>query len=138
MVIIVSACLVGENCKYNGKNNYKKRVLDFLEGHEIVTVCPEVMGGLPTPRPSCEIVNGRVININGEDKTEFFYKGASEAYNKIKDLDVKCAVLQSRSPSCGVNQIYDGSFSGTLISGRGLFAEKLFSLGYKVIDSEDI
>ena len=105
MKILVSACLLGENCKYNGKNNYSERVAKYLEGHEVIPVCPEVLGGLPTPRDPSEI-----------------------------DL----AILQSRSPSCGVKQIYDGSFTGKLIPGQGVFAQLLEKNGFRVMDCEEI
>ena len=138
MKIAVSACLLGENCKYNGGNNYSEKVSKFIEGHELILVCPEVLGGLPTPRESAEIVNGIVSHKDGTSVDAEFRRGAEMALNIVKDNQVDVVILQSRSPSCGVNQIYDGSFTGRLIPGQGLFAELLQENGIKVIDVEDL
>lgn len=138
MKIAVSACLLGENCKYNGGNNYSEKVSQFVEGHELILVCPEVLGGLPTPRESAEIVNGIVSHKGGTSVDVEFRRGAEMALNIVKDNQVDMVVLQSRSPSCGVNQIYDGSFTGKLIPGQGLFAALLQKNGIKVIDVEDL
>ena len=138
MKIAVSACLLGENCKYNGGNNYSEKVSKYVEGHELILVCPEVLGGLPTPRESAEIVNGIVSHKDGTSVDAEFRRGAEMALNIVKDNQVDVVILQSRSPSCGVNQIYDGSFTGRLISGQGLFAELLQENGIKVIDVEDL
>lgn len=138
MKIAVSACLLGENCKYNGGNNYSEKVSKFVEGHELILVCPEVLGGLPTPRESAEIVNGIVSHKDGTSVDAEFHRGAEMALNIVKDNQVDVVILQSRSPSCGVNQIYDGSFTGRLIPGQGLFAELLQENGIKVIDVEDL
>ena len=138
MKIAVSACLLGENCKYNGGNNYSEKVSKFVEGHEVILVCPEVLGGLPTPRESAEIVNGIVSHKDGTSVDAEFRRGAEMALSIVKDNQVDLVVLQSRSPSCGVNQIYDGSFTGKLIPGQGLFAELLQMNGIKVIDVEDL
>ncbi|MBR4344895.1 MAG: DUF523 domain-containing protein [Lachnospiraceae bacterium] len=138
MIIAVSACLLGENCKYNGKNNKSEKVLKFIEGHEVIPVCPEVLGGLPIPREPAEIVNGVVCHKDGSSVDKEFRDGASIAYEIIVKKNVECVILQSRSPSCGVNQIYDGTFSGKLISGEGLFAKMLKDNGIKVVDLEDL
>lgn len=138
MKIAVSACLLGEKCKYNGGNNYSEKVSKFVEGHELILVCPEVLGGLPTPRESAEIVNGIVSHKDGTSVDAEFRRGAEMALNIVKDNQVDVVILQSRSPSCGVNQIYDGSFTGKLIPGQGLFAELLQKNGIKVIDVEDL
>ena len=138
MKILVSACLLGENCKYNGKNNYSERVVKYLEGHEVIPVCPEVLGGLPTPRDPSEIVNGEVINWKGVNVDRQFREGAEEALLIAEENGIDLAVLQSRSPSCGVRQIYDGSFTGKLIPGQGIFAQLLEKSGFRVMDCEEI
>ena len=136
--MMVSACLLGENCKYNGGNNLNPELLRLLSGHEIIPVCPEVAGGLPIPRLSCEIVNGVVIDKDGESKDKEFRDGAELCLQKAFEESVDLVILQSRSPSCGVKQVYDGSFTGKLIDGRGVFAELLIQNGIKVIDVEDL
>lgn len=138
MKIMVSACLLGENCKYNGGNNFNQRLADFLKGHEVIPVCPEVAGGLPTPRAPSEIVNGVVTNNLGQNVDKEFRLGAELCLKKAEELHPDMIILQSRSPSCGVKQIYDGAFSKKLIPGQGVFAEKCISAGFKTIDLEDI
>ena len=138
MKIMVSACLLGQNCKYNGGNNYSEKVAKYLEGHEIIPVCPEVAGGLPTPRIQCEIVNGVVTNKDGESKDKEFRTGAELCLKKALEENIDLAILQSRSPSCGGKQIYDGSFLGKLIEGKGVFAQTLVDNGIKVLDLEDV
>lgn len=138
MKILVSACLLGENCKYSGGNNENKAVLDFVEGHEIVAVCPEVMGGLPVPRMPAEIVDGVVRCRDGHSVDKEFRRGAEKALAIALDEKVDLAILQSRSPSCGVKARYDGTFSGKIIPGEGVFAELLRKNGIKAIDAEDI
>ncbi|MCR4691417.1 MAG: DUF523 domain-containing protein [Lachnospiraceae bacterium] len=136
--IIVSACLLGQNCKYNGGNNYSKKVAEFIKEYEVIPVCPEVAGGLSTPRIPCEIVDGVVTDRNGESKDKEFRDGAKLCVEKAIEENVELALLQSRSPSCGVKQIYDGSFCGKLIEGRGVFAQLLVENGIEVLDAEDI
>ena len=138
MRIMVSACLLGENCKYNGGNNYMPELVRLLEGHTVIPVCPEVLGGLPTPRVPAEIVNGKVMNRNGESVDEAFRKGAEKALETAKKEKPDLIILQSRSPSCGVKEIYDGTFSGRKIPGQGVFAEQLTKAGFNVIDVEDL
>ena len=138
MKILVSACLIGENCKYDGGNNRNEKVLEFLKGHEVIPVCPEQLGGLPTPRPCSEIVNGIVTNTKGDSVDYEFRLVADIALNTAQTEQIDLAILQSRSPSCGVRQIYDGSFSGTQIDGHGIFAGKLIENGFKVIDAADL
>ncbi|MFO3716763.1 DUF523 domain-containing protein [Anaerococcus sp. ENR1011] len=138
MRIAVSACLLGENCKYNGGNNYNKKLVDFVKGHEVIALCPEVLGGLATPRLPAEIVNGVVRQKDGKSVDDEFKKGAKEALDIAKKNKVDLVILQSRSPSCGVNNIYDGSFTGKLIEGRGVFAKILKENNIKVIDVEDL
>lgn len=138
MKILVSACLLGKNCKYNGGNNLNQGVLDFIEGHEVIGVCPEQLGGLSTPRLPAEIVDGVVTNKEGVSVDNEFRKGAQEALGAALENKVDLAILQSRSPSCGVKEIYDGSFSGKKIKGQGVFAKLLSAHGIKVLDAEDV
>ena len=138
MKILVSGCLLGENCKYNGGNNYSEKVAEYIKGHEVISVCPECMGGLPTPRVPAEIVNGVVTNKEGLVVDIEFRRGAEIALQVAKENQVDAAILQSRSPSCGVKQIYDGTFSGTKISGQGVFAELMTKNGFQLIDVEDL
>lgn len=138
MKILVSACLLGENCKYNGGNNYSEKVAKFTKGHQVISVCPECLGGLPTPRVPAEIVNGVVTNREGQNVDAEFRKGAEIALNIAKEETIDVAVLQSRSPSCGVKQIYDGTFSKRVIDGQGVFAEMLQKHGFQLIDVEDL
>ena len=138
MRIMVSACLMGENCKYNGGNNLSEKVLNYVKGHEVITVCPEVMGGLPTPRVPAEIVNGIVTNKDGIEVDTEFRKGAEIALKIAKENQVDLVILQSRSPSCGSKQIYDGSFSGKKIDGQGVFAKMLMENGFQVVDVENL
>lgn len=138
MKILVSACLLGKNCKYNGGNNLNQRVLDFIEGHEVIGVCPEQLGGLSTPRLPAEIVAGVVMNKEGVSVDAQFRKGAQAALAVALENKVDLAILQSRSPSCGVKEIYDGSFSGKKIKGQGVFAKLLSARGIKVLDAEDV
>ena len=136
MKIAVSACLLGHNCKYNGGNNRSQKVLDYIEGHEVIPVCPEVAGGMPTPRVPVERKGDRAINRNGEDVTEFFLRGVEKTMKKMQDVDL--AILQPRSPSCGCKQIYDGSFTKTLIDGKGMFAQALADTGIPIMDGDDV
>ena len=138
MKILVSACLLGEKCKYNGGDNYSEKLTKFLEGHEVILVCPEVAGGLSVPRHSSEIVDGVVMNDIGENVDREFRSGAEHCLQIAIDEKIDLAVLQSRSPSCGVKQVYDGTFSGKLIEGSGIFARLLREQGFKVVDISDI
>lgn len=138
MKILVSACLLGKNCKYNGGNNLNQSVLGFIEGHEVIGVCPEQLGGLSTPRLPAEIVDGVVTNKEGVSVDAEFRKGAQSALAAALENKVDLAILQSRSPSCGVKEIYDGSFSGKKIKGQGVFAKLLSARGIKVLDAEDV
>ena len=138
MVILVSACLLGENCKYNGGNNRNERVLRYVQGHEVIPVCPEVLGGLPCPRKPVEWVGERVLTRDGDDCTENFRIGVQRALEVIADQQVDLAILQSRSPTCGVKQIYDGTFSGVRIDGQGALAKALAARGIPLMDAEDV
>lgn len=138
MKIAVSACLLGENCKYNGGNNYSEKVKNYIEGHEVIPICPEVLGGLSTPREPAEIDCGIVKNKDGTSVDAQFRKGAELALDIVVKNHVELVILQSRSPSCGVNTIYDGSFTGKIIPGQGVFAELLKKNNIKAIDVADI
>ena len=138
MKVLVSACLLGRNCKYNGGNNRSQRVMDFLRGHEIVAVCPELEAGLGVPRTPVEIVNGKVQTKDGVSVDERLRAAVEQVLAQARALEIDCALLQSRSPTCGVNQIYDGSFTGRRIAGSGILAQALKDAGYRVIDAEDV
>ena len=133
MKILVSACLLGENCKYSGGNNYNQAVCDFARGHQVVPVCPEVLGGLPTPRPPAERQpDGRVVTREGVDVTEEYRSGAERALEIARAHGCTLALLKERSPSCGRGQIYDGTFSRTLVPGSGVAAQLLEEQGIAV------
>ena len=126
---IVSACLLGANCKYNGGNNDNEDVKDLCEGHRIITVCPETEGGLQSPRPPAEQVGERVIDREGKDLTDAFTRGAEICLNKVLSAaeegeEPELAILKANSPSCGSCRIYDGTFSGTLTDGDGVYPEE--------------
>ena len=135
---MVSACLAGENCKYNGGNNRNEKVLKLLEGNDVITVCPEELGGLPTPRTPSEIRDGVVMTKDGRNVDAEFRAGACRCLEIAEKEQPDLIVLQSRSPSCGVNQRYDGSFSGKLTDGSGVTAELLIKHGFHVADAEDL
>lgn len=122
----LSACLCGVCCRYDGKNNTVEEVKRIYDEGRGIIICPEVMGGLSTPRLPCEIKDGKVINNQGEEKTEEFLKGAVLSLELCKKYNVKKAILKQNSPSCGSRAVYDGTFTGVKISGMGVTA-KLFS-----------
>ena len=134
----VSACLLGENCRYDGGNNFSSKILTLLADKKYVAVCPEVLGGLSIPRKPCEIKDGKVISNDGSDVTAFFEAGALKALKIIQENGADTALLQPRSPSCGSVQIYDGSFSKRLIDGQGIFAKLLSENGIKIIDAGEL
>lgn len=111
---------------------------EFAKDKEVLSICPEMMAGMGCPRTPIEIVDGVLMDRNGNVVDAAMRKAIEKAMEMIRKEDIQCAVLQSRSPTCGVNQIYDGSFSGKLINGSGLFAQALKDAGYQVIDAEDI
>ena len=146
-MIIVSACLLGENCKYSGGNNKSEKVLKYLEGKEYIMVCPEQLGGLTTPRDPSEITTdgqkdgkdvldgkAKVISNKGVDVTANFIKGAEEALKIAKDNNATEAILKEGSPSCGYSLIYDGTFSKKKIKGMGVTASILDKNDIKIID----
>ncbi len=134
--IIVSACLIGTCCRYDGKC---KEVISepYGDGYTLIPVCPEQLGGLATPRAPAEIVDERVVNRNGDDVTQAYKRGAEEALVIAKKYGCRYAILKERSPSCGSREIYDGSFSGTLKDGNGITAELFLKNGIKVVGESD-
>lgn len=136
--ILVSACLLGEKCRFDGKSKPNEQVLKLKEKYNCIPVCPEVDGGLPTPRNSSEIVGDKVIMCDGTDVTNAFQKGACAALLAARENNCKLAVLKARSPSCGKGAVYDGSFTKTLKSGDGITASLLISNGITVIDEMEI
>ena len=130
--ILISACLVGDKCKYDGHTNYTPLIKDLLEKYELVPFCPEVEGGLPTPRKPSERKGDKVVNNAGKDVTRNFQLGAEKALNICKYLNIKIAILKENSPSCGVNQIYDGNFKNKLIKGEGVTTELLRKNGIAI------
>lgn len=136
--IIVSACLLGENCKYNGGNNLDPRVVAFAQGREVIPVCPEVLAGLGIPRIPIEIRDGKVIRRDGAEVDEVIRAAVAQILEQMKNEDIECAVLKARSPTCGVNQVYDGSFTGKLVDGAGILTQTLKNAGYIVIDNEEL
>ncbi len=136
MKYAISACLLGENCKYNGGNNYREELVEFLKDKDYIVVCPEVYGGMSTPRLPSEQNGKKVINSLQEDVTSFFEKGTRLAISKLKQSQVDIFVGMSRSPSCGVNEVYDGTFTKKLIAGDGMFVRKCRENGVEVMDVE--
>lgn len=147
-MILVSSCLCGEKCKYSGGDNYSQAVMDYCKGREMVKVCPEVMGGLSTPRLPAEIINGtaedvlmgkgKVVNKEGEDVTMAFIKGAKAVLELAETHHIKEAILKAHSPSCGKGKVYDGHFCGRLIEGNGLTAQLLLDAGLVVKTEKDL
>lgn len=147
-MIFVSACLIGESCKYNGGNNLNNKVMDFLKDKEYIAICPEVSGGLSTPRDPSEIEDGagnkvldgknKVYSDKGEDVTANFLKGAYNTLELAKKHNPELIILKAKSPSCGKGKTYDGTFSKTLIKGNGVTAELLIKNGYKIIIEDEL
>lgn len=133
---VVSACLAGVNCRYDGQATPVEAVLELLRQGRALPICPEQLGGLATPRPCCELQGNRVRDTQGLDVTEAFQRGAAEALRLAKLFGASQAILKSRSPSCGCGRIYDGSFSGTLIPGNGLFAALLLEEGFEILTEQ--
>ena len=137
-MILLSACLAGVPCRMDGKSKPVKELCELAARGEAILACPEVLGGLPVPRiPSERQPDGTVKNALGEDVTAFFLRGAEMALNISRENCCTCAVLKTRSPSCGKGSIYDGSFSKTLIPGSGVCAELLLQSGIQVLTEEE-
>ncbi len=137
MKVLVSSCLIGCNCKYNGKSNKNEEVIEYIRDKEKIIICPEILAEMKTPRPRAEIVNGCVMQEDGKNVDNEYRHAVYLAMEEIKNEKIDIAILQSRSPTCGVNEIYDGTFTGKLILGQGIFAKALLENGYKVVDVED-
>ena len=137
MKIMVSACLLGDNVKYNGKNNYHPKLVEFLKKYEIIKVCPEVMGGLMIPRIPSEIKDDIVINECEVDVTKEYQLGAMKTLKIAKENNIKVAILKKNSPSCGCGKIYDGTFTHTLIDGDGVTAKLLKENGIVVLNEDN-
>ena len=133
----VSACLLGYCCKYNGKHNLCEDLLKLEEKFDFVPICPEVMGGLPTPRVPSEIIGDKVINQEGIDVTDNYNRGAKMALDILKENNVKIAILKSKSPSCGMGKVYDGTFSHTLIDGNGITTKLFLDNGIKIYNENN-
>lgn len=138
MKILVSACLLGENCKYNGKNNKCDKVIALGEEHTLIPICPECFGGLKIPRVPSEIKDGRVYSRDGDDLTECFFDGAEKALYVAEESACQIAILKERSPSCGFGEIYDGSFSGKTIRGNGITAQLLYEHGITILGESKV
>lgn len=146
-MIVISACLAGIACRYDGNDNLVTKIQELLEKEETILICPEVLGGLPTPRTPAEIVGGngddvlngtaKVIDQNGNDVTEIFIAGAYEALNQIKDLNPEYIILKERSPSCGSSIIYTGEFNGEKQDGYGVTTALFRRYGFTVISEDD-
>lgn len=136
--MLVSACLLGENCKYNGGNNKNDAVIKLKDSFELVAVCPECFGGLKIPRVPNEIIDGRAVSQNGEDFTAEYEKGARRTLYIAEETGAELALLKERSPSCGKGVIYDGSFSGRLTEGNGITAALLIKSGIRVFGESEI
>lgn len=146
-MILVSGCLIGLNCKYNGGNNFHKNLIEFLKDKEFIVVCPEQMGGLSTPRLPCEVMSGdgrdvlqgssKIKNNMGEDLTESFVKGAEETLKIARICKAKTAILKAKSPSCGSEDIYNGKFEGKIKRGMGVTAALLRKNGVLVFNEDN-
>lgn len=136
-MIVVSACLAGVNCTYKGSNNLVPEIKKLVEEGKAIMVCPEELGGLPTPRTPCEIISNKVISEKGEDFTKEFIKGAGKALEIALKNNCDTAIIKARSPSCGYKETYDGTFTHTLIKKNGVFAELLEKNKFKMYTEEN-
>jgi len=137
-MILISACLLGINCKYSGENNKIKGLEELLKKEILIPVCPEQLGGLETPRKPSEIITKNsikyVVDKNGNDVTSQFLKGAEETLKIVNMYNIKEAILKSNSPSCGCGSIYDGTFSGKIVKGDGITSALLKSKNIKIFN----
>lgn len=136
--ILVSACLLGCKCRYDGESKINNDVIKLMERFLLIPLCPEILGGLPTPRPPAEIINEKVINKLGEDVTANYIQGAKETLYLAKLYGIKKAILKSNSPSCGCGMIYDGTFSNKLKPGDGITTKLLKENNIQVITENEI
>lgn len=137
-MILCSACLLALCCRYDGKSKGNSKVLELAARETLIPVCPEQLGGLPTPRPQTELLEGRAVRRDGSEVTAYFEKGAAETLKIARLYGIKRAILKQRSPSCGSGQIYDGTFSGTLTKGDGITTRLLKEHGIDVISEEEL
>lgn len=138
MKILISACLLGLSCRYDGRSREDKALIEALKGHELIPICPEIYGGLPTPRAASEIRGERVITDKGDDVTAEYLKGAGECVRLASVLGAEAAVLKDKSPSCGVGLIHNGRFDGGLVAGDGCAAAALRRAGLKVVSASSV
>lgn len=136
--ILISSCLMGLYCRYDGKQVHFQHIRALMEKYHLIPVCPEIMGGMGTPRNPCERIDNRVIDSVGKDVTRYFETGARETLKLAKLYECKYAILKERSPSCGFGKIYDGSFSGNLITGNGVAADLLAEEGLTIFGESQI
>ncbi len=136
--ILVSACLLGIYCRYDGRCETDERVMALSRDHVLIPVCPEQLGGLPTPRAAVELLDGRAVTRDGADLTEAFERGVGQAMRVAGLTGARVAVLQPRSPSCGRGIIYDGTFSGTRVEGDGVLAQALAARGVALLVPDDL
>lgn len=136
--ILVSACLLGVSCRYDGKSKPNENVIALKDRYNIIPVCPEIMGGLPTPRKASEIQGFQVVMGDGKNVTKEYQKGAEEVLRLCRLFGCKRAVLKEKSPSCGCGKVYDGTFSGKLIDGNGITAKLLMENGVEVFGETGI
>jgi uncharacterized protein YbbK (DUF523 family) len=137
-VLLVSACLLGTCCNHEGSHSRRAAVEALAASHRLVPVCPEVCGGLSTPRPAAERRDDRVVNADGVDVTEAYDRGAAAAVELAHAVGARRAVLKARSPSCGASRVYDGTFTRTLVDGEGVTAAALRAAGIEVCSEEDL
>ena len=135
--VLVSACLLGIKVRFDGKSKANEELIEKLNNYEFIPVCPEVWGGLPTPRVPSEIINDKVINKDGIDVTDNYMRGAIETLELARKFNIKKAILKSKSPSCGKGKIYDGSFTGTLVDGNGITTRLLIENGIEVLTEDE-
>ena len=138
--VLISACLLGVDCKYNGSNNKldDEIIHSLKEKYNLIPVCPEIMGGMPTPRNPIEIKDGKVFDYDGEEFTKEFEKGSEEVLKLAKLYNSSIAILKENSPSCGSNYIYDGTFNHQKIKGMGFTAQKLSKENIKLFNEENV
>lgn len=130
--ILVSACLAGFKCRYDGSHKANPEIVELVKQGLAIPVCPEQIGGLPTPRPAVERMGKQILSADGQDFTKAFENGAAETLRLAQQFGCTKAILKSNSPSCGFGQIYDGSFSGLKIAGNGVTAELLAKNGFEI------
>ena len=136
--ILISACFLDIQCRYDGKGSYLQYLDELMERYNLIPICPEIMGGLGIPRKPAERIRDKVMNISGQDVTKYFERGAKEALKIARLYNCKYAILKERSPSCGYGRIYDATFSGILIEGNGVTADLFIHNGITVTGESHI